>query len=79
MTHYRDTKHGFEFGDMIVERLHLDDKFGSMIEIVTSRKRVQIQVTPKGLIKVSMVMDRINRDKHNNRRAVIQAGKGDRL
>ena len=78
MTHYRDTKHGFEFGDMAVERLHTDDKFGSLIEIISSRQRAQIRVTPKGLIKV-LITGRITRDKHNNKRAVIQAGKGDRL
>lgn len=60
MIHYKETKHGFEFGDLKVTRLFADAKKGwVVIGIETSRHKmdenneIQVYVTRTGKVRVS--------------------------
>ena len=48
----RQLPYGFTFGPATVARLYADRK-GIGLEVSTRRERVQIDVTPAGIIKVS--------------------------
>ena len=52
--HAAHTPYGFEFGVALVERA-CSYKGHVVIEITTPRKRVNIRVTPSGLIRIDKV------------------------
>lgn len=49
---YEETKYGFRYGPAIVERTASDEKAGVLLAIRTPRKRLEIRVTPSGLIRM---------------------------
>ena len=51
MTHYRESKYGFEYGAAIVERAASHKGYVSFM-IRTERQLLQIDVTPTGFIRV---------------------------
>lgn len=46
-----ETTYGFKWGPVSVERLASEDKFGVVLLIETERGRLEVRVTPSGLIR----------------------------
>lgn len=50
------TQCGFTMGPATVTRIHQDDKLGAFLEVSGQRQRIEIRVTPSGLLRVSKVI-----------------------
>ena len=51
----QETKYGFKWGPVTVERCTSDPKFGVIITATTPKGRVHLRVTPSGLIRTGKV------------------------
>ena len=51
------TQYGFVFGPATVTRI-CDGEMGSYIEVAGNRQRVEIRVTPSGLLRIGKVITR---------------------
>ena len=52
--HYAETKYGFEYGSVAVERMASDETKGCVvISLRTKRAQIQVYVTKTGLLRVS--------------------------
>lgn len=47
-----DYAYGFTWGPADVIRIASDDKWGVMLEVRTPRQRLEIRVTPSGIVRV---------------------------
>jgi len=52
----RETPFGFEWGPVSIERLVSDDGWGVMFSVKTPREKMDIRVTPSGLIRLGKVV-----------------------
>ena len=50
-----ETKYGFEWGPLSIERIAHNDSFGVIIYVSGKREQVEIRVTPSGLVRVGEV------------------------
>ena len=50
-----ETRYGFEWGPLTVERITDDYRFGVFICVSGKREKVDIRVTPSGLVRVGEV------------------------
>jgi len=55
-----NTQYGFIFGPATVTRVCDFGKFGCVFQVSTARQRVDIRVTPSGIIRVEQVITRKN-------------------
>ena len=55
------TQYGFTMGPCEVTRIAADPKWGSYVEVAGKRQRIEIRVTPSGLLRVGKI---INRKEH---------------
>ena len=49
---HSDTRYGFTWGPAEVRRCASERKWGVMFDVITDKQRLQIRVTPSGLIRV---------------------------
>lgn len=55
---YKETRYGFEFGSMVVERMASDGKRGwAVVSVNTPKGWVQIYATKTGKVRVSVHQD----------------------
>mgnify|MGYP001603501688 CR=1 FL=1 len=59
MSELEETKYGFKWGPLIVERDASDPKGGYLLSIYTASAKVEVRVTPKGQ-KIEVVLDAPN-------------------
>lgn len=52
MTHYKETKYGFEYGSAKVERIISHEKYGNVLRVLTPKALLEIRVTKTGLVRV---------------------------
>ena len=55
------TQYGFTMGSATVTRIHQSPKFGAFLEVSGQRERIEIRVTPSGLVRVSKVIKRASK------------------
>jgi hypothetical protein len=63
VTHYKETRYGFEYGPMEVERACSDDKWGVVITLKTPKEHITIRSTPTGLIRVGKLVKLVKEHK----------------
>jgi hypothetical protein len=50
--HFLPTKYGFEWGPLEVVRIASTPTWGYALDIISNRQRLEIRVTPSGIIRV---------------------------
>lgn len=59
--HYRETRYGFEWGAAKVSRC-ASHKGHVVLTVVTPKERLDIRVTPSGLIKLDKGIEKLGKD-----------------
>ena len=54
-THYEETRYGFEWGSLAVNRLISDPKGGYLLEVRTPYRVLEIRVSPSGKVIETML------------------------
>lgn len=52
----RITQYGFELGSATVTRIAWHEEYGALIDIEGKRQRIEIRVTPSGLVRASTII-----------------------
>jgi hypothetical protein len=55
------TQYGFTMGPAKVTRIHYTPKWGAFIEVSGHRERIEIRVTPSGLLRVGKVIKKAHK------------------